>query len=224
MKKSIKRIINIILLIIIAFSSAMLINRLYEYHKIDSVNKEIQLIDKDDLSKINSDYKFWIEVPGTNINYPVVQTNNNEFYLKHNFYKKKSIGGSIFLYSKDNINYSQNLIIFGHNMRNKSMFGTLDNFKDKTFFNNNKYIYLFKGNKKYTYEIFSGAIVKGSDNYLITDFSSKKAFADYIKMINSKSIVSRKLNFNNDSKILTLSTCSYEFDDARFIVLAKLIK
>lgn len=224
MKKSIKRTINIILVVIIIFSGAMLINRLYEYHKIDSVNKEIQLINKDDLSKINSDYKFWIEVPGTNINYPVVQTNNNEFYLNHNFYKQNSIGGSIFLNSKDNINKSQNLIIFGHNMKNKSMFGTLDNFKDKTFFNNNKYIYLFKGNKKYTYEIFSGAIVKGSDNYLITDFSHKDDFSNYIKMINSKSIVNRKLAFNNDSKILTLSTCSYEFDDARFIILAKLIK
>ncbi|MFC4781745.1 class B sortase [Eubacterium multiforme] len=224
MKKSIKRTINIILIVIIIFSGAMLINRLYEYHKIDSVNKEIQLINKDDLSKINSDYKFWIEVPGTNINYPVVQTNNNEFYLNHNFYKKNSIGGSIFLDSRDNINKSQNLIIFGHNMKNKSMFGTLDNFKDKTFFNNNKYIYLFKDNKKYTYEIFSGAIVKGSDNYLITDFSHKDDFSNYIKMINSKSIVSRKLTFNNDSKILTLSTCSYEFDDARFIILAKLIK
>ena len=224
MKKSIKRTINIILIVIIIFSGAMLINRLYEYHKIDSINKEIQLINKDDLSKINSDYKFWIEVPGTNINYPVVQTNNNEFYLNHNFYKQNSIGGSIFLNSRDNINKSQNLIIFGHNMKNKSMFGTLDNFKDKTFFNNNKYIYLFKDNKKYTYEIFSGAIVKGSDNYLITDFSHKKDFKNYIKMINSKSIVSRKLTFDNNSKILTLSTCSYEFDDARFIILAKLIK
>lgn len=173
------------------------------------------------LSEINPDYKFWLKVDNTNINYPVVQCDNNSFYLKHDFYKQNSNSGAIFMDYRDN-QESQNVILYGHNMRNKTMFNNILKFKDEEFFNQNNKIKITKDNHEYIYEVFSVYTTKGNDDYLITNFSSNQEYQDYINDIKTKSLFKPNIDVSEKDKIITLSTCSYEFDDARTVVYGKL--
>lgn len=174
------------------------------------------------LSEINSDYKFWLNVNNTNINYPVVQCDNNSFYLKHDFYKQNSSSGAIFMDYRDN-QESQNTILYGHNMRNKTMFNNLLKFKDEAFFNQNNKIKVMKDDQEYIYEVFSAYTTEGNDDYLITNFSSNQEYQKYINDIKTKSLFKSNVEVSEKDKIITLSTCSYEFDDARTVVHGKLV-
>ena len=89
------------------------------------------------LADINNDYKFWLSIDNTKVNYPVVQGDDNKFYLEHNFSKEYSISGTLSVDYRNDINKDKNIIIYGHNMRNGTMFNELKKFKDEEFFYNN---------------------------------------------------------------------------------------
>lgn len=95
------------------------------------------------LKEINEDYLFWLFVPNTNINYPVVKPESNDEYLYKNFKGEDNKGGSIFVDSRNELD-DNNIIIHGHNMKDKSMFGTLSNLLKSEYLNDNKYIYIFR--------------------------------------------------------------------------------
>lgn len=230
-----KNILSVILILIIILCVYKIVVKQINYYKSNKDNNIIQNIMKfknpnenllnkeNELFNINSDYKFWINIPGTEINYPVVQTDNNSYYLHHNFKKAESIEGNLFIYNEYKENSSRNILIFGHNMRNGSMFGSLCSYKDKKFFDNHKYIYIIKSNYIYKYEIFGNAIVDSDNPYLEVNFKNQEEFVNYINYIKSVSYFWRDIQVNKDTKLLTLSTCSYEFDNARFIIISKLI-
>jgi sortase B len=233
--KLIKNILNVILVLIIVLCIYKIAVKQIDYYKANKENNNIQkimeiqkpnenLLNKEkELSSINSDYKFWIKIPGTEVNYPVVQTDNNSYYLHHNFKNEESIEGNLFIYNKYNENSSRNILVFGHNMRNGSMFGSLWPYKDTNFFNNNKYIYIIQGDYIYKYEIFGDAVVNADNPYLKVNFKNQEEFVNYINDIKSKAYFWRDVQVNEDTKLLTLSTCSYEFDNARFVIISKLI-
>lgn len=240
MKKYIRGIINIVLISILIYSGYMIYTKLADYKKADETYTQLQKVydnqiqrnktdttdknseDNKPLTQINPDYKFWLKVDNTNINYPVVQCDNNSFYLNHDFYKQNSGSGAIFMDYRDN-QESQNTILYGHNMRNKTMFNNLLKFKDETFFNQNNKIRVIKDNHEYIYEVFSAYTTEGKDDYLITNFSSEKEYLEYINTIKDKSLFKTNIDISSIDKIITLSTCSYEFDDARTVVHGKLI-
>ena len=141
-----KKIINLILILILIFSSYKIVSKISEYKKADNIYNELQS-EKDslsssnniiDLTHINEDYIGWIEIPNTNINYPVLQSEDNNYYLKRDIYKNYLASGSIFLDYRNNDFSDENTVIYGHYMRNNTMFGQLKKFKEEKFFNKNK--------------------------------------------------------------------------------------
>ncbi|EGT3617463.1 class B sortase, partial [Clostridium perfringens] len=188
-----------------------------EEYKKDAKNEK-------NLENINPDYKFWIKVDGTNIDFPVVQGKDNEFYLNHNFNKEKSFSGSIFVDSANNIKNDSNIVIYGHNMRNDTMFAQMKHFKNKNFFDNNKYITLYKDGQQLNFEIFSvySSNAKDLASELKLNFPNKESYESYLKEQADKSLFKREyVDLQPDNKIITLVTSSYEFDDTKIIVVAK---
>lgn len=172
-------------------------------------------IDHTSLSTINSDYKGWLNIPDTNVSYPVPQGPDNEFYLHKLFENKQyEYAGSLFIdaYSAKMVN-QDNLIIYGHNMKNGSMFGTLKKFKTKSYFDSHPYIEFYTPGEKRVYLIFSVRTVSSNINnldYALEGFDVQ----DYINKALSASEQSRNIDTNQNGfenspykQIITLSTC-----------------
>ena len=240
----IKKIISLILLIIIFFCAIKIYQKRLGYYtdsrdydnlrslsplSNSSINKDPEENKKDienekNLKNINSDYKFWINVEGTNIDFPVIQGKDNDFYLHHNFNKEKSFSGSIFVDSENNLNDDSNLVVYGHNMRNDTMFAQIKHFKNENFFNANKYVTLYREGKKSTFEIFSvyQENAKDLESQIKIKFSNKEDYEKYLKEQEEKSLFKREgIDLKDNDRILTLVTCGYDFVNARIVIVAK---
>jgi len=177
------------------------------------------------LLEINPEVVGWLVIPGTIIDYPVVQTDNNEYYLSHDINGKKSNRGAIFMdYRNTPDGNDKNTILYGHNMRDGSMFKDITKFKNRVFFEQNTTIWFYTLNELTQWEIFSAYVTETAFNYLRKDFPSDEDYLDYINTLKNKSMHKSEVELNKDDKIITLSTCSYEFNDARFVVHARRIK
>lgn len=226
-----RRTFKILLLIIIAVCSIIIAKKLYLYYIDDklysdlrdfksseAINSETN-IDEEKLLDINNEYKLWITIDNTNIDYPVVQGKDNEFYLNHDFYKNQSISGSIFVDSNNDILKDKNIVIYGHNMRNGTMFYEINKFKERDFFENN-YINIIRNNKISKYKVFSVYIVSSQETSFMLGSSNNKEYNEYIKTLKEKSLFKNELELKETNNIITLMTCSYEFSDARTVVHA----
>lgn len=239
-----KKIITVILILIIFFLALQIYQKRLGYYtdsnnyenlrtlsplsdsaiNTDSDEHEKDAENEKNLKNINPDYRFWIKVDGTNIDFPVVQGKDNDFYLHHNFNKEKSFSGSILVDSSNDLANDSNIVIYGHNMRNDTMFAQMKHFKNENFFHKNKYITLYKDGKNLNFEIFSVYLsnAKDLDSELKLSFSNKESYESYLKEQSDKSLFKREdVDLQPDSRIITLVTCSYEFDDARIVVVAK---
>lgn len=234
LKRIINNVLIVILIIIITLCIFNILSKKYKYYKDSKTYEELRKIDEvyrdenttnninetstnNKLIDINSDYKLWINIPNTVIDYPVVQGKDNEFYLKNNFYKEDSISGTIFIDSRNNINEDRNLVLYGHNMKNGSMFTDINKFKDIDFFENRE-IKIIKDNEEYIYDVFSVFVETSYDISIKYKFRDNNEFIEYIDFLKEKSIYKKEIN--NYSNIITLYTCSYEFENARTIVIA----
>jgi len=174
------------------------------------------------LKKINNDIVGWISIPKTTIDYPIVRTTNNEYYLSHDILKHESSWGAVFMEYRDiNINTDKNIILYGHNMKDQSMFTQITKYKENEFFKNNRYIYFDTLNIEGKWEVFSAYVAEDSFNYIKTNFKTNEEYLKFLKAITDKSLFSAKVQLSAKDQILTLSTCSYEFKNARFVVHAK---
>ncbi len=117
----------------------------------------------------------------------------------------------------------KNVIIYGHNMKNKTMFNNLNKFKDADFFRQNNKIKINLNGKEFLYDVFSAYIVESDYDYLKTNFNSESDYQNYINDITSKSLYKSPIKVDINDKIITLSTCTYEFDDARMVIHGRLI-
>lgn len=190
-----------------------------ENEVVDSANKSNKKDTLDNLRPINKEIVAWIEIPQTKINYPVVQGEDNDYYLNHNIYGDKAKHGSIFMDYRNRAS-DQNLIIYGHHMKDGSMFKDLIRFKKEDFFKDQKEIYLDMGEGKERYQVFCVSLLSGTTDYLNTSFNDQDDFISYLEKIKKDALYYRDFDLEEDRKILTLSTCSYEFDDARTVVFA----
>ena len=185
-------------------------------------------VDFTKLKEKNSDTIAFIHMPETNINYPVVQTNNNDFYLTHSFDKSYNKAGWIFAdYINKNLKNNEldkNTIIYGHNRQNNSMFGTLSNvFKEEWLSNKeNHYINFSTLNNNMVWEVFSTYTIEKEEYYIQSNFSSDEEYISFLNTIKNRSTYKYDVNISKEDKILTLSTC-YNNDD-KVVVHAKLIK
>lgn len=177
-------------------------------------------INYDDLKAQNPDYIGWINIPGMKISYPVVQTTNNSYYLRRSFDGTDATAGTIFedAYCVNGI-YQKNMILYGHNMRNGSMFGTLKKYKTTSFFNSHRYIEFYVKNEVFLYKIFAVREVPAdinSLNYQVDDFE----FEDYIA--NAKTKAYQFAEPEITGQILTLSTCVGDYSRRLLINAVKI--
>lgn len=229
MKKFINICINFILICVLLFSGYKIFTKLQEYKKADTVYNDIRdkankTEDKSiELSKINSDYRAWIKVENTNIDYPVVQSEDNEYYLTHDFNKNYLASGSIFMDYRNDFENDKSILIYGHHMRNKTMFGEVLNFKKEEFFKENNLITIEYKGKTYTYEVFSTFVADLSKDNLKVSFDDDEDYQNYIDYLKDRSLFDSDIEVSSNDRIITLYTCSYEFKDARTLAHAKLI-
>ncbi len=178
--------------------------------------------DHDALLAINPDAVGYLQIPALNLLLPVVQGTDNEYYLSHTLNGESSKSGTLFIdcNNKDGIE-SQNTIIYGHNMKNGSMFGSLRKYIQSDFYSkgDNKYFYFYVENKIYKYEIYSVHTTPSVSETYTTEFASTDAFFTYIDTMLRASYHKSDLDFYNDSKTITFSTCTND-DNTRLVVQA----
>lgn len=213
-----------------------ILNEIYENANVSSDNIsvdndlkiEVENIDFNKLINKNPDTIGWIKVLGTDINYPVVQTNNNDFYLTHSFDKSYNKAGWIFAdYINKNLKNNEldkNTIIYGHNRQNNSMFGTLSNvFKEEWLSNKeNHYINFSTLNNNMVWEVFSTYTIEKEEYYIQSNFSSDEEYISFLNTIKNRSTYKYDVNISEEDKILTLSTCT-NVGKGRTVLHAKLI-
>ncbi len=165
----------------------------------------------------------WLKIDNTNIDYPVVQGNDNDFYLNHDFYDNKNSQGSIFMDFRNRIDLDdKHTIIYGHHMKNRTMFNDLNFFKDEDFLKKNKTFTMKSLYREHRYEIFSTHIYE-NDPYIIKTRFNNEEFPIFLELIEEKAEYNTNVDLMQNDKILTLITCAYDFKDARYIVHAKKI-
>ena len=190
------------------------------YTKMNLMNVNI-----DNLFNQNNDIVGWINVPGTNIDYPFVQTKDYKFYLTHSFDKKYNDAGLIFLdYRNDINNLSKNNIIYGHARIDKTMFGSLRNTLKKEWFNNinNRIVKISTPKQNTLWQVFSIYHIKTEPYYIAVNFNNENDFQKYIDKSLKRSVYNFNVNINTSDTILTLSTCYGE--NEKLVLHAKLIK
>lgn len=227
-----------------------IINDAQEYLTIDDNETDVEYIDKNDeptttkpksnyvsayytnyeqvfetLLQKNPDTVGWLTVNNTRINYPVVKANANSYYLNRDFNKKKNSMGWIFMdYRNDPVNLNQNTIIYGHNIKQGIMFGTIKNMMNSSWYNNaqNQIITFNTPTKNMKWQIFSMYKINATEDYLKNEFNNPEEYLEFINMIRGRSIKKFSVEVNENSKILTLSTCFSH--SSRHVVHAVLIE
>lgn len=237
-----KKLINVILIAIVILCFGKVSFKYYKYYKdskdyseiqilkpevtsvdnnigVDDVNNEYML-KEEKLLNINKDYKMWITVSNTNIDYPIVQGSDNEFYTTHDFNKEESISGCLFIDSNNNVDSDKNIVIYGHHMKNETMFHNLNYFKEEEFFNENK-ISIIKNGEMHEYRPFSVYVIPEDEAVFNMSFTdNNNDYKMYLESLKSKSYFLSNINLDEEKDIVTLITCSYEYDGARTVVHA----
>ena len=224
-KKILLYLILIISSVCIIFLAYNIISYYYNYKKdLEILNKIKEEIDFTKLKKINSDIVGFIKIKNTNINYPIVKSNDNSYYLNHSFTKDISKRGAIFLDYRNNLDIlAKNNIIYGHGLVDKTMFGSLNDFLDEKKLSNkdNHYVRIITDKSIMVFKIFSVYTIDKESYYIKTYFSNNKYFKDFLETIMKRSIYDFNTSVNTNDKILTLSTCKNDFGK-RIVIHAKL--
>lgn len=189
----------------------------------------------DELLEQNKYTVGWITVPGTNIDNPIVKYTDNDYYLRRNFFNEKSRYGTLFfdadaVITKSTV--SKNLVLYGHNMKDGAMFGQLKNYKNVNFYKENPTFNLRTLYSNANYKIFAimitGATPDSGNGYIFDyrrhDFQSSDEFSKWIAQAKQRSIINTGVEVEEDDTIVTLSTCSYDFDDARLVIMARKVR
>ncbi len=187
--------------------------------------EHINGVDFTSLERINPDVVGWLAAEGTEIDYPVVQGKDNDFYLRHLFTGERNKLGSIFMDFRNHSDFSgKNTIIYGHNLKDGSMFSSLKKYKDQRYYDSFPTMLLYTPTGNYTIELFAGIVVDGNYESVRFDFKDDHDFQSYVDSIKKKSTFESDTIVSGDDQIITLCTCSYEFDNARYALYGKLTK
>lgn len=181
----------------------------------------------DSIKNINSDVVGWIQIDGTKVNYPIMQNNNDSnYYLYRNIYNGYSSIGSIFAPSICNLKTADNIILYGHHIKDGSMFGSLTKYKNYNYYKEHKYIKLMTDECSFSeYEIMAVIVTNVNDfkYYGFTKAENSNQYNDYIKQCQNISIFKTGVQANYRDKLVTLVTCEYSQNNGRMIIVAKKI-
>jgi len=224
-KKNFKRLIIITLNFILLISITNYFNYIFEKYttkevvsnvnNVINIEKTTAILSIEKIKKLqdyynNSDIKGIISIDGMDtFNYPVVQAQDNDYYLNHNYYKKYDAYGSIYADYRSNLDSSNKILIYGHSSSKRDVpFNKLESYYDESFYKNHKYIILETESNIYRYEIFSVYVETSDFTYMNINFDSKEDWYSHIIKIKNKSLYSTDAELTKDDDILILQTCS----------------
>lgn len=251
MHKNIYISIISVFLLIALISGVMIIRHFREAHTQEEIyDSLIEIVEENETSKTveategeavmlpeyaklyeqNSDIIGWIKIDDTQINYPVMQSPQEaNFYLKHGFDKEYTDYGCPYVQENCDVNKpSDNLIVYGHHMKNGSMFSDLEKFKKKDFWEEHKTFSFNTLYEKQTYEViavFKTTVYTGSENefkyYQFVEAETPEQFAEYIARVKEKALYDTGVSAEYGDKLITLSTCEYSNTNGRLVLVAK---
>lgn len=197
-------------------------------------NQEQQVTEKilqiQELKKQYKDVIGWLEVPGTNIDYPVMQGTDNNYYVKHNYKQEYDYNGSIFLHKDYDWSIpSSNLLIYGHNNKNDCMFAQLLKYKEESFYKEHPVIKFITTEEEAEYEIIavflSRIYYKTEDNvfryYKFINAENETQYNEYVKNSKKESLYNINATAKYGEQLITLTTCEYSQQDGRFVVVGR---
>ena len=239
MKRSrtfVSKVIGLLLLIIFCWSGLYLFQygvdeyQIYELEqeldeeKKEVISEETGELDAGELKELHSGSVGWITIEGTAIDYPFLQAEDNSYYLDHDCNNHSSVQGSIFLdYRIKKDIEDKHIILYGHNMKDGTMFHDLNMYKEESFLKEHKYVNIYDPDNYTIWEIFSTYSTDPGFDYLQTKFESDEEYLSFINQLVSKSDFSYKGKpFSAKERLLTLSTCSMDLDGGRRVVHARL--
>lgn len=251
MKKNIRNILIIVLCIVFFSSIALMMQIVMGYRETDALYEESAeaftavnsdssagaggeadeesgavpiTVDFDALREVNEEIVGWIYCEGTTINYPVLQGEDNDYYLKHTYDRAENRAGSIFVEALNAPKFADsNTIIYGHHMKNGSMFATLKNWSDQAYYEEHPVFWLLTPEQNYQIKLVSGYITPaGSDTYMIFQGPSQE-FTDYMEDACAKSDFVSEVEWSPDDRFVLLSTCEYVFQNARYVLHGVLV-
>lgn len=249
-KKVMQRLTTITCLVVFTASAYYLIDTLFEYKENREVLADIQDVYKqskednqdspdtvassktirtsfNDLLSINEDIVGWISIGDTVVNYPILQAEENEYYLNRNYKEEESRAGSIFMDYRNDIQSSdRHTVLYGHNMKDGSMFGDMDNFLEQTYFQEHQQVFFDTLYESYDVELFSVYQTTTDFYYIETDFPDDNTYQAFLDEIQGKSSVETNVEVSTEDQIITFSTCDYFLspNEGRLVIHGKLVK
>ena len=171
------------------------------------------------LREINNDAVAWLYSPGTIIDYPVMKSDNYSYYLNHLPDGTVNANGSLFIDYNNAWDFSDGLtVIYGHHMRTGSMFGNLKGYKEQWYYDENPYVYIYTEHKDYRVDILFGSVI-GAGQWRENAFMFEENLENFLAFASENTTFESTSTYREGDKIVALSTCSYEFDNARYVVL-----
>ncbi len=179
----------------------------------------------------NQDLVGWLKISNSSLDVQIVQAKDNDYYLNRDFYGKKSRYGNPYLdYKNDSKELDDNTIVYGHHMSDGLMFSQLDKYKTLEGYKESPMITFSTLYETYNFKVFAAFIATdspatdGGFNYMATDFNSDAKFTEFIDEVRLRSLINTDVSVQTDDKIITLVTCSHEFDNARLVVMGRMIR
>lgn len=257
MKKRVSKLLPLVYLAVFIYSAYVLVQYLYTYYEASKSLKETQEIYEaalknnretptfedsvpldtaqndsirpqfTELHAVNERIVGWVSVEGTKLNNPILQAEDNDFYLNRNFKDNYSRAGSVFMdYRNDVIDMSRNTVIYGHAMKNDTMFGSVKKYAEQGYADEHAIIHFDTLYDSYDIEVFAAYETTIDFYYIETDFTSDEDYMQYIAEVRKRSVIEMPVEINPGDQILTLSTCNNSVDskDKRYVVQGKLVK
>ena len=176
-------------------------------------------VDFEALKAVNEDIVAWIYIPGTKVNYPIVQASDNDYYLHRLLNGEYNVNGTIFMDYLNAPDFSDgNTLIYGHNMKSGYMFGGIVDYKKQSFYDEHPDVYLLTPDREYRLALFAGVVLEYDAEVYQTQLTD-----EYLNTCRSHSTFASDVSVSAADKIVTLSTCSYEYENARYVVMGKLV-
>lgn len=180
-------------------------------------------VDFEALMQENSDVIGWLYCENTPINYPVVQSDDNDYYLHRDLNGEYLANGTLFAdYRCTAVGTGQNHIIYGHNMKNSAMFGTLVNYNQQEYYNEHPVLYYLTPKEDYRIDLFSGFITEAESDIYRPEIGNTEEYEAFLQYLKAESTFVSDVDVSGEDCIVMLSTCSYEFNNARYVVFGKL--
>ena len=181
-------------------------------------------VDFDALKWVNGDIVGWLYCADPDLNYPVLHTNNNSYYLKHSYTGKYSPGGAIFVDSRNRDEFVDgNTIIYGHHMPDNTMLTCLEFWDGQEYYDSHKEMYLLTPQGDYRIEIIAGYVVPANSNTYTVVYKPGRDVESYLEKIMERSVFETEVEADPNARYVLLSTCSHKYDNARAVIHGKLV-